>query len=174
MGERFKALRKVLNLTQAKMARDLGITQQHLSQIEKGVREPSESLLKHICSLYNTTMLWLIAGEGEMFLSPELIIKGQIDNIGEQRFMEAIQNIPGINLLIMDNVTHNKLQHRVDSKNRDPDLEHIINFFVDLWSLGDENLKAWAKVQFARAFPPDVEEEVQKKRTENQKQESAG
>lgn len=38
----------------------------------------------------------------------------------------------------------------------------MLNVIIDLWSVADEALKAWAKIQFARAFPLDVIEDAQK------------
>lgn len=44
----------------------------------------------------------------------------------------------------------------------DPRLDRLINTLCDIWAAGDENLKGWATIQFDRAFPDDVVEEVQK------------
>lgn len=159
IGERIIKLRKTLGLTQTEFAQELGITQQFVSQIEKGVREASEQLLKHLCDRYNTTMLWLVKGEGEMFLSPEEIIKKQIDQIGEKAYFKALHNI-------IDK-SDPAIWGPVVETTRSPDLDHMISFLVKLWEIGDEEIKSWARVQFALAFPSDIEEIViEKKRTQ--------
>lgn len=171
IGERIAKLRKALKLTQGGMAAQLGISQQHISQMEKNIREPSEQLLKHICALYNTTMLWLATGEGEMFVPCEEIIKNQISRMGERHYYQALKNLVcDKGLIIMESAA----PYFAAGKSCDPDLEHMISFLNDLWMFGDENLKTWARVQFARAFPPDIEEEVQKKRGEKQGRKSIG
>lgn len=147
MGERITKLRKLLRLTQAEFAQELGITQQFVSQIEKGSREASEQLLIHLCDHYNTTMLWLTTGEGEMFLPPEEIIKQQIARIGEQNYLNALRKVLGEDTVpLLSGVSH-------------PDLEHMISYLTNLWKVADEDMKVWARVQFKRAFPPDIIEE---------------
>ena len=51
IGERIKFVRKSNNRTQVQFARELGISQTHISKIEKGVEHPSEMLLLFICSM---------------------------------------------------------------------------------------------------------------------------
>jgi transcriptional regulator with XRE-family HTH domain len=165
-GERIAKLRECIGLTQKGFATHLAVSQQHVSQIEKGIREPSEQLLKLICTLFDTTMLWLAAGEGEMFLTPEEILKNIINKLGTQTFTDALRMVMEDNGLVA-------LAPR-PGRSADPELDRMINFLVDLWSTGDDKLKTWAMVQFNRAFPQDIEEEVQKKRTENQSKESSG
>jgi transcriptional regulator with XRE-family HTH domain len=153
-------LRKALKLTQKEIAQQLGITQQFVSQIEKGLREPSDQLLKHLCALYNTTMLWLTAGEGDMFIPLEEIIKKQIAQSGERAYYEALRKLLDDNGLV---VLGSALATRPGGKGYDQELDNMMSFLVSLWSVGDEKLKSWAQVQFERAFPPDIVEEVQKK-----------
>jgi len=160
IGERIIKLRKTLGLTQTEFAQELGITQQFVSQIEKGVREASEQLLKHLCDRYNTTMLWLVKGEGEMFLSPEEIIKKQIDQIGEKAYFEALSNI-------IDKSDPAILGSAAAAITGSPDLDRMISFLVKLWEVGDEDLKAWARVQFAMAFPTEIEALIEKKRAQS-------
>ena len=167
IGERILKLRKALNLTQGAFAGQLGISQQHISHIENGTKEASDLLVKHICLLFNTTETWMTTGEGEMFLLAEEIVKKQIFQLGEQAYYEALKKLLDDNGLVALGSIRSGAR-----LNDDPDLDHMMKLLNDLWSVGDENLKAWAKVQFARAFPPDVEEEVQKKRAENHGRES--
>lgn len=159
IGDRIRKVRKALNLTQRKLAEQLGISQQHISHIEKGTKEASEMLIKYFCLLYNTSEEWLTTGEGKMFLSPEEIIKMQIDRIGEKAYFEALSNIisksdPAIWTPAAETTTGS------------PDLDDMISFLIKLWQIPDEDMKAWARVQFARAFPSDIEKEIEKKRTE--------
>lgn len=167
IGDRIRLLRKTLNLTQEMFGQLLGVSQRHISQLEKGTRDASEQLIKHMCLRFHTSEFWLTTGEGEMFLTPEEVIKNQMARLGERAFMQALANVleeRGLALPVF----------RPSGKNRDPALEKMISFFIDLWSLGNEKLQAWAQVQFERAFPPDIQQDVQKKITEQQDCASTG
>lgn len=159
IGERLEKLRKTLGLTQLQLARELGVTQQHISQVENGTRSPSDQFLKHVCAYGNTTMLWLVKGEGEMFLSPEEIIKQQVDRIGEKAYFEAVRNI-------INKSDPTIWKPTVEATTGSPDLDRMISYLINLWEAADEDIKAWARIQFTLAFPADIENEIEKKRTE--------
>lgn len=155
-GNRILQLRKTLKLTQQAFADDLGISQRHVSQIENGTREASRQLLMHMCLRYNTSEFWLTTGKGEMFIPLEEAIKVMIARYGERAFYEAIMSIADERALAI-------LAPRAGNKNIDPELDRMLSFLVALWTVGDDDMKAWAKVQFGRAFPSDIEDEVLKK-----------
>lgn len=144
----------------------LGIGHAHVSKIENGNGTPSELLLRHIESTFLVSKTWLSTGDGEMFIPLAEIIKRQIKQFGEREYYEAIRSIADARALAI-------LIPRTGGKTVDPDLHRMLTFLVDLWALGDEDMKIWAKVQFARAFPPDIEDEVQKKWAEKQGQVSS-
>lgn len=68
MSERIKQLRKEFNITQKDMARELGVTNAHISRIEKGLTMPSDALIKLIAKLYEVSEPWLKTGEGPMMI----------------------------------------------------------------------------------------------------------
>lgn len=51
-SEKFKELRKNLNLTQKELSEGLGLTQAAISKIEKGERNPSTNVLYLICETF--------------------------------------------------------------------------------------------------------------------------
>jgi transcriptional regulator with XRE-family HTH domain len=67
LNSRIKSARKRLGLTQTKIAKSLGIKQGHWSDIERGVKQPSETLLIAFIYRYAILSHWLQTGEGEMF-----------------------------------------------------------------------------------------------------------
>lgn len=67
IGGRIKHLRTDMNLTQKKFAKIIGITQAHLSGVETGKDNPSESLVRIICNEFNVMMGWLKSGEGSIY-----------------------------------------------------------------------------------------------------------
>jgi len=66
MNNRLKSLRKKLDLTQAEFAEKLGISQTFLSDIEKGKKGFSASILLSLWRL-NVNLDWFVGGEGNMF-----------------------------------------------------------------------------------------------------------
>jgi transcriptional regulator with XRE-family HTH domain len=159
IGGRIKELRKALNHTQEEFANRLRITKGFLSNLEKDIRQPSDQLIKLIAYEFSSSEYWLVSGEGEMFLRPEEVIKNCIARIGEQAYFESLRKVleekhPGQSL---------GQAQCADLEANDPELDRILQFFISLWSMGDEKLKAWAEVQFDRAFPGDIKEMVQRK-----------
>lgn len=67
IGERLKALRKELDLTQQEVANRIGTTQNNIASYEIGRRNPSAAVINNICKTFNVNEEWLRTGEGEMF-----------------------------------------------------------------------------------------------------------
>lgn len=68
LGERVKIVRKSNKLNQADFAKRLGISQTHVSKIEKNVENPSETLLKLISLEFGISEEWLKNDTGEMIV----------------------------------------------------------------------------------------------------------
>ena len=64
-GERIKAIRKEAEENQKDFSSAIGISQAHLSNIEKGKDNPSDKLLRIIASEYEVRFDWLKSGIGE-------------------------------------------------------------------------------------------------------------
>ena len=58
-----KIVRKQRNLNQQKVAMDLNISREALSQYENGKREPSLQMLRKLSAYYNVSIDYLINGE---------------------------------------------------------------------------------------------------------------
>lgn len=67
-GERIKALRKESEESQKTFSATIGISQAHLSNIEKGKDNPSDKLLRTIAAEYEVRFEWLKSGVGEKHL----------------------------------------------------------------------------------------------------------
>lgn len=74
-GERVKALRKELKLSQPAFGKKLGVNRDVIANLELG-RVPLKDLMsKMICRSFNVNPLWLEEGEGEMFLeTPDTVL----------------------------------------------------------------------------------------------------
>jgi len=66
IGSRLKEVRKAYNLTQAQFAKEIAISQTHVSKIEKDVEHPSSSLIRLISTKFNVDETWLTVGVGGM------------------------------------------------------------------------------------------------------------
>ena len=62
LGRRIRIGREKQNITQAKMAEDLEISNNHLSSIEHGREKPSLDLFMRICSYLNVSPDYLLLG----------------------------------------------------------------------------------------------------------------
>lgn len=83
MQERLKIIRKTLNLKQGAFAEKLGITQAYLSEIEKGKKSVSATVLLSLDAL-RINLHWFITGRGEMFFT-------EIDHNQNSNIATAIQ-----------------------------------------------------------------------------------
>lgn len=67
ISERFKQLRDELRKSQTEFGAGIGVSRSVINNIERGVTEPSDVFLNHLCVVYNVNRAWLETGEGEMF-----------------------------------------------------------------------------------------------------------
>ncbi|MBQ2745104.1 MAG: helix-turn-helix transcriptional regulator [Lachnospiraceae bacterium] len=68
IGEKIKNIRKTNNLTQIEFAKSLGISQTHISKIEKNIEAPSNQLLTFISYKYCVNIDWLNNKSDEQIL----------------------------------------------------------------------------------------------------------
>jgi transcriptional regulator with XRE-family HTH domain len=64
---RVKELRNRLGMSQVEFAKNLGVTNAHISKIEKGGTVPSDTLIKLIAKEYGVDEKWLKTGERPSF-----------------------------------------------------------------------------------------------------------
>ncbi|MCY9733585.1 helix-turn-helix domain-containing protein [Paenibacillus alvei] len=62
IGYRIKCIRKENNLNQSQFAKNIGISQGNLSEIEMGNSKPSAETLISIRNQYNVNLNWLLTG----------------------------------------------------------------------------------------------------------------
>lgn len=65
---RIKELRKQLCMSQVEFAKNLGVTNAHISKIEKGGTVPSDALIKLISKEYKVNENWLKTGSEPIFI----------------------------------------------------------------------------------------------------------
>ena len=68
LKDRFKELRKELNVTQQEFADKLKISRNFVAQIEMGSKVPSDRTIDDVCREFNVNEEWLRTGNGDMFV----------------------------------------------------------------------------------------------------------
>lgn len=89
-GERLKSIRKENKMTQQKFASEFGISQTHVSKLEKEVERPSDTLLKFISYRFAINFDWLKNGTGEKYVQGGASIEGTINRYF--RFRQKYEN----------------------------------------------------------------------------------
>ncbi len=80
-NERVKEVRKTLGLTLEKFGDRLGIKKAAVSKIEKGENSLTDANIKAICREFSVDYMWLMTGEGEMFIETDDDFFERIDRI---------------------------------------------------------------------------------------------
>jgi transcriptional regulator with XRE-family HTH domain len=68
IGQRFGRFRTAIGKTQARLARELGVYQTTITNIERGKVFPRHAYLVHLYHVYNLDVGWLVLGTGEIFV----------------------------------------------------------------------------------------------------------
>jgi transcriptional regulator with XRE-family HTH domain len=63
VGERLRIARKSIPLTQQELAEKTGLSDSHISLIEKGERQPSVAATKLLCGVLRISERWLLTGK---------------------------------------------------------------------------------------------------------------
>ena len=71
VGERLKKARESLNISQIRLAEQVGVSQGTISKWERGLCEIPYSVMEYLAKAYNVNLHWLLTGEGEMFIKRE-------------------------------------------------------------------------------------------------------
>ena len=93
LSERFKQLRNELGKSQTEFGAGIGVSRSVINNIERGVTEPSDVFLNHLCVVYNVNREWLETGNGELFDKSE-----QLDETA--KLIESISDSPAMRSLL--------------------------------------------------------------------------
>ena len=88
IAKNFKLVRKTLRYKQVDIAKELGIRQHYLSDIERGVKNPSNVLIKLFCCRFRVNENWLLTGQGEMLDTDK---KASVDIVGKIEAIDALK-----------------------------------------------------------------------------------
>ncbi len=84
INQRVKEIRQTLNLSQAKFAKELSISNGYIAGIELEHNNVNERLVKLICFTFHVDENWLKTGEGDMFSKQS----SQLSELASTAFVE--------------------------------------------------------------------------------------
>ena len=93
MKNRIKKIRNYMGLTQEQFAKQLGLSRNHIAQIETGKGIASDRTLKDICREFSVNEEWLRTGTGDMFNLPEDETAALVSDLLEEPENEFYQSI---------------------------------------------------------------------------------
>lgn len=126
INERFKLLRKSLNLTQNEIGIKLGVTKSNVSRIEKGISSVTDRMVKDICREFYVNEDWLRNGIGEMFREEDTF---SLDDYLNQK------NCTEKDIVLIKAFTNAYMQFPEEF--RDSFIDNIINEFKTINQLSD-------------------------------------
>lgn len=91
-GDRVAAAREMAGMTQAELARRLGVRVSTLRKWENDLSEPRANRLSIMAGLLNVSMMWLINGQGEGLDAPleeEVLPSSATDILNELRDLRS-------------------------------------------------------------------------------------
>jgi transcriptional regulator with XRE-family HTH domain len=85
IGDRLRAVRKAVNLSQREFCKRVFTSQSFYGQIESGAKNGNERIYELICNKYKVNKDWLMTGKGEMFSEtpPDVELEQLIEIIKE-------------------------------------------------------------------------------------------
>jgi len=79
IGNRIKEIRNALKLKQKEFSEKLDVSPPSLSEIETGKYNPSMDFVIKLAKNHNVNLCYLLLGEGEMFVDPNLSLFSSIE-----------------------------------------------------------------------------------------------
>jgi transcriptional regulator with XRE-family HTH domain len=74
------------NVSQNRLAKEIGYAQQHINRYERGYVPKSYTLLDKLARIKNISINWLLTGEGEKYIHPH-----RTDNMRPEEVLERIE-----------------------------------------------------------------------------------
>ena len=90
-GDRVTAAREATGMTQAELAKRLGVKKSTVRGWEEDLSEPRANKLSMMAGLLNVSMMWLINGEGEGLDAPQDAEALNVDIAGVLNEMRALR-----------------------------------------------------------------------------------
>lgn len=93
INERMREVRKHEKLNQTEFANRVGISMSSISQMERGVINPTNQTIEFVCREFNVNRSWLETGEGEMKKPPLDEVAAILADVLDKGFDDPLYNI---------------------------------------------------------------------------------
>ncbi|WMX17065.1 MULTISPECIES: helix-turn-helix domain-containing protein [unclassified Aureispira] len=91
INQRFKEIVSALEINASQLAKKLDVTRPTITRIINGVNEPSAKILAPLLKAYpQLDIKWLLIGEGEMFLKPQVEVN-EVDKDYLDRLADSLE-----------------------------------------------------------------------------------
>ncbi len=158
IGERLRQIRQELSLTQTQLAQKVGIRPQHINGIERGLKIPSDQLIKNICRELGIREEWLRYGKEPVFTPIEEELIKLMARYGRRAILEQCIRLAREE---GDVYLQNQLKESLDSLSLSA-LYRMVQYLIETYTHSDQKTQHWMEVQFERAFP-EFKEALQKR-----------
>lgn len=97
MNKRLREIRETLNLTQKDFSEKIGFAQATYSQIENGLRNINERIIKLLCKTFDVNEEWFRTGKGEMFTNESDLLEilgsklNELDDVDRKILIEYLK-----------------------------------------------------------------------------------
>jgi len=105
--DRLKELRTTLGITQVKFAERIAISTSYISEVESGIKEINERVLRLIIAEFNANEKWIRTGEGSMFnedvsafVSEAIGIFKSLDQQFQESTLQMLEVMSALNMKI--------------------------------------------------------------------------
>ena len=113
IGERISVLRKeYLHISQAELAKALGLTQSAIGAYEKEIRNVTEPSIISICREYGVSERWLRYGEGDPFISGS-VCPGVLSDLASEYDLDLMDQNLIAEYLKLDKQSRNVLKEYI-------------------------------------------------------------
>ena len=110
--DRLKELRTTLGITQVKFAERIAISTSYISEVESGIKEINERVLRLIIAEFNANEKWIRTGTGSMFnedvgafVSEAIGIFKSLDHQFQESTLQMLEVMSALNVKIRQDET---------------------------------------------------------------------
>lgn len=143
-GERIQQVRGHFKLSRKELIQIVKVNLSTISRIESDLQKPSDIFLDALMAKLLVNPDWVKTGNGDMLITPEEYIKKGIDILGIAMFGKGL-----VEILKVQEFSELKSLFTVFKMtgDLDPQLMAYLQYLIDKWRQGDENIRGWLKIQ---------------------------
>ena len=145
IGQRIQKVREHFNLSRKEFIQVVKVNLSTISRIEADKQKPSDIFLDALMAQFLVNPDWVRTGEGNMLISSQEYITKGITVLGVEKFGEGLATI--IKNPKFEELSSLLAINDMVAENLDPQLATYLQYILNKWQQGDENIKGWLKIQ---------------------------